>query len=45
MNIAKERETDYRNSLAVANEALANIVEDLKQNQLALARFEAERCE
>ena len=45
MNIAKDRETEYSESLAQANESLANIVEDLKQNQLGLAKFEAERCE
>lgn len=30
INIAKDRETSYSESLAQANESLANIVEDLK---------------
>jgi hypothetical protein len=30
MNIAKERESEYSDSLAQANESLANMVEDLK---------------
>ena len=45
MSIAKEREAEYSNSLAEANESLAKIVEQLKQNQLELAKFEGERCE